>query len=76
MLHSCFALSQSSILWVLLRRRRDRAAMVQLGPRPRRDRGVDPALVESFPTHEFTKGGAAFRSIIASAGVPVQVALR
>lgn len=50
--------------------------MVQLGPRPRRDRGVDPALVESFPTHEFTKGGAAFRSMVASAGVPVQVALR
>lgn len=49
--------------------------MVQLGPRPRRDRGVDPALVDSFPTHEYRKG-ASCQALVASPGVPIQVALR
>lgn len=60
--------------WCAGRGRHDRAIMVQMGPRPRRDRGVDAALVESFPTHEYKASAAV--ALLPRAGVPVQVALR
>jgi hypothetical protein len=47
--------------------------MVQMGPRPHRDRGIGVALIESLPTHEYKASAAVMQP---QAGVPVQVALR